>query len=172
MGLFKRFFRDVRKAAGTIGTVAGFALGGPAGAALGGAIGSALAPSPRRQARQPTPPPTCPAPAQQPIPPGFRSFGTTFRSGRFPPQLDPGFQGAGAFPQALVPGQVAGSFFQQPVQGAFQQAGIQPFAPQFGPPPGFQQFQQFQQQPFQQQQFQPRGGFFQQPRRSAFGFGF
>lgn len=166
MGLFKRFFRDIRKAASQVAPLVGGLIGGPAGAAIGGLIAENIAPSPRRQRTRAIQAPSCPRPVQQPIPPGFRPFGTTFRSGRFPPQLDPGATGAGAFPQAAFPGQVAAPFFQQPVTGGFASVpGFNRFqAERFNPRFGFQTLQQ----PFQQ-----RGAVIRRaPPRSAFGFGF
>ncbi len=149
MGLLSRIRRNVRRTLRGTAVLAGGLLTAvapsPAGQLLGGVLTAAGAPRRRRPITVPeriiggeTLPPAarCPVPrpeAAMPMGPTFRPFGTTFRSGRFPPQIS----------QPQFP--VAGQEFQQPVFGGF-------------PPP---QQRRFPQQFLPQRRFFPRiaGGF-------------
>jgi len=137
MGLLSRLRRNVRRTLRGTAVLAGGLLTAvsptPAGQLIGGLLTEAAAPRRRRPISTPqqviggeTLPPAARCPAQppeaaMPLGPTFRPFGTTFRSGRFPPQISQ--------PQFPVGGQV----FQQPVFGGFPQPQRQPFPRQFLP---------------------------------------
>jgi len=159
MGLLGSFFsavgtalapvRDVVRGVGQIAAPLISTFGGPGGQIAGALLAQVSRPSGGRAPLAPMqrplggstlpparqPPPFRTAPGLQ-IPPTFRPFGTTFRGGRFPPQVTPfsRFRGPSAGGVIGLGGGFPATFSRFP--GGFQGFG-QPFAPSTGPFAGF-----------------------------------